>query len=136
MCVCRCRKFNKTIEILQGDIESLENDKQAMERRLDQESKKSMLPDTTGRRMRGSSFGNAFGLQRSEGKRGEGATGAVQEGAQPPGDSAASPLLLARVGVCVHMHVYISSCVCTCTLYMLYMHVCTCTCTLLHRWTR
>ena len=114
---CICRKFKKTIEILQEDIESLENDKMAIERKLDQESKKTMLADTaTTRRMRGASFGNAFGLQRKEERRGgEGAAGEQQEGAQPPVDGAASPLLLARVGwdfwsyllctTCTHNHV-------------------------------
>lgn len=93
-----CRRFNKTIEILQGDIESLENDKLALERKLDQESKKSILAETTtGRRLRGSSFGNAFGLQRPAERRGEGAAGAQQEEAQPPVGGQASPLLLARV---------------------------------------
>ena len=93
-----CRKFNKTIEILQGDIESLENDRQALERRLDQEAKKSMLADPTSRRMRGSSFGNTFGLQRpGEDRRGDEAADAQQEGAGTAVDGAASPLLLARV---------------------------------------
>lgn len=104
-----CRKFNKTIEILQGDIEGLENDKLALERKLDQESKKSMLADTTtGRRLRGSSFGSAFGLQRPKERSGEGAPGAHQEGAQPPVGVSASPLLLARVGDMCEHHINIS----------------------------
>ena len=95
VCVCACRKFNKTIEILQGDIESLENEKLATEKRLDEESKKSMLgePTVSTRRTRGAAaFGTTFGLQREDG-----ATGAQQEGAQPP--VSGSPLALARVCV-------------------------------------
>ena len=110
MYMCVCRKFNKTIEILQGDIESLENDKQAMERRLDQESKNTMLADTTSRRLRGSSFGNVFGLREQQQERsgGEGAAGEVQQGA-PSVEGEASPLLLARV--CEHVqHTHVRVC--------------------------
>lgn len=99
--VCINRMFNKTIEILQGDIESLENDKLAIERRLlEQESKKMMLADTTSRRLRGSSFGSAFGLREQERRGGDGAAGEQQQGALPSSlEGAASPLLLARVSM-------------------------------------
>ena len=103
MCICNvCRKFKKTIEILQGDIETLESEKMMAERKLDQESKKAILAETstTSRRLRGSSFGNALGLREGRGGA-EGAVGAPQQGAQPSMDGAASPLLLARVGVLV-----------------------------------
>ena len=99
MCVCVCRKFNKTIEILQGDIETLENEKIAAERKLDQEAQKAMRVDTTStRRLRGSSFGNALGLREMRGGA-EGAAGAQQPGVQqaPVDAAAASPLILARV---------------------------------------
>ncbi len=67
--VYTCRKFSKTIEILQGDIEALENDKAALEKRLDHQTKKTMLSDvTTGRRSLGgrpspytSPYGSPFG---------------------------------------------------------------------------
>ena len=104
------RKFNKTIEILQGDIESLENDKQALERRLNQEAKKTMLADTTSLRVRP----GRFEMPRVGERREDGALRAEQGGAALPAtDEQASPLLLARV-VCVCVWVGVGECVCVC----------------------
>ena len=60
--VALCRKFNKTIEILQGDIEALETDKSEMEKKLDQQARKGMMADVTGRRLgpRGSPYSSPF----------------------------------------------------------------------------
>ena len=102
-CLCVCRKFNKTIEILQEDIETLENEKVAAERKLDQEAQKAIRAETPStRRLRGASFGNPLGLREGRGG-GEGAVGAQQPvGAQqasadPAAAATASPLVLARV---------------------------------------
>ena len=77
----------------------------ALERKLDHESKRTMLADATTRRVRGgrgSPFGSPFAASRSEEGRGEGALAEVQEGAPSPDVGHASPLLLARVSIVVH----------------------------------
>ena len=107
--VFTCRKFNKTIEILQGDIESLETDKNEMEKKLDQQTRKGMMADVTGRRLgpRGSPFSSPFSspfISRrvSSGMTAGGGTVAGAEGSDTAavgGDQQTlqSPLLLARV---------------------------------------
>ena len=103
------RKFNKTIEILQGDIEALETDKYEIEKKLDQQTRKGMVPDISGRRLgpRGSPYASPFGspfISRrvSSGMVG-GATGAVgEEGDTAVGDqqqALQNSLLLARVSL-------------------------------------
>ena len=114
------RKFNRTIEILQGDIENLESDKLSLEKKLDLQTKKTMLSDTSvGRRTLGgrgspysspfsSPFGSPFAGRRAPipGVVGgvSAATGGVVEGAAGESGEMAQqvviqnpPLLLARV---------------------------------------
>ena len=103
-----CRKFNKTIEILQGDIEALETDKNEMEKKLDQQARKSMMPDI-GRRYgsRGSPFASPFGSpfisRRVSGGVASGASDTAEGGEAAPGTgdqqqaALQNPLLLARV---------------------------------------
>ena len=110
------RKFSRTIEILQGDIENLEHDKQTLEKRLDIQTKKTMLSDiSAGRRTlggRGSPYSSPFGSPFSA-RKGPlpGAGGGISPGTDVgvesadgnSGDGAEqmviqnSPLLLARV---------------------------------------
>ena len=106
-----CRKFNKTIEILQGDIETLETDKSEMEKKLDQQTRKSMMPDITGRRYgsRGSPFASPFGSpfisRRVSGRvitdvgdaAAEGGEAAAGTGGDQQSATLQNPLLLARV---------------------------------------
>ena len=100
------RKFNKTIEILQGDIEALENEKLSLEKKLDQSKKTSLSDITVGRRSRGSPFGSPFAARKTGITASVSASvvevgGAVSVSAGVGGDSAEqalqSPLLLARV---------------------------------------
>lgn len=104
-----CRKFNKTIEILQGDIESLETDKSEMEKKLDQQARKSMMPDIAGHRYgnRGSPFASPFGSPFISRRVSRGLssnpsdTSVASEGGSDVAGSAdqqqQNPLLLARV---------------------------------------
>ena len=108
-----CRKFKRTIEILQGDIEALEVDKNEMEKKLDQQTRKSMMPDITGRRYgsRGSPFaspmGSPFISRRVSGGMASGAGGEGQ-GGEAGGDqlqaALQNPLLLARVREMIGMY--------------------------------
>lgn len=114
------RKFHRTIEILQGDIENLESDKLSLEKKLDLQTKKTLLSDiSVGRRTLGgrgspysspysSPFGSPFagrrgpipgvggGVSAAAGGGVEGAAGEVGEGAQQVVIEN-PPLLLARV---------------------------------------
>ena len=128
-----CRKFNKTIEILQGDIAALEDDKNSLAQKFEQQSKRSVLSDiVVGRRTlggKGSPYSSPFSSPYVSRK--ESAGVGVKSGG---GDSVESvtldntlqtPLLLSRVGLficnrqCVQECVflfdieYISSCMCS-----------------------
>lgn len=98
------RKFNKTIEILQGDIEALENEKINLEKKLDQSKKTGLLADiTVGRRGRSSPFGSPFasrkgGVSPSVSSEAGGAVSASGGDGGPSEQALQSPLLLARVG--------------------------------------
>ena len=104
---CLYRKFNKTIEILQGDIEALENDKCSLEKRVEQQSKRTVLSDITvaGRRTlggKGSPYSSPFGSPYIARKEISGVRGG-DGGAEGSGESVTleqtlqTPLLLSRV---------------------------------------
>lgn len=113
VCVCvtiQCRKFNKTIEILQGDIESLETDKCSLEKKVELHSKRGVLSDITvaGRRTlggKGSPYHSPFSspsVSRREESGGVG--GSVRSGGGEGvtlNNTLQTPLLLSRVSVCV-----------------------------------
>ena len=113
--MCTFRKFNKTIEILQGDIEALETDKNEMEKKLDQQTRKGMMPDLASRRLgpRGSPYASPFGspfISRrvSSGVAGGSSSGSVEGGDSSMGDQQQgfqNSLLLARVSI-VQVHIY------------------------------
>ncbi len=132
------RKFSKTIEILQGDIEALENEKSGLEKRLEHQTKK-----TTSRRSLGgraspytspyhSPFASPFiarrGVQAAAGGPvgveggGSAMVATVEEGAEGDAQQAMvpdSPLLLAKVGFSISLSV---------TEIMMYLYVCVCVC--------
>lgn len=101
------RKFNKTIEILQGDIEALENDKSSLEKRVEQQSKRTVLSDITvaGRRTLGgkgspysSPFTSPFTVRKEASgvKSGNGGPDGSGEGVTLD-QALQTPLLLSRV---------------------------------------
>ncbi len=96
------RKFNKTIEILQGDIEALENDKTLLEKKVEIQSKRGILSDITvaGRRTlggRGSPYSSPFSSPNIS-HRDSGSVSAVSEGVTVD-NTLQTPLLLSRVSV-------------------------------------
>ena len=112
VCVFFCRKFNRTIAILQNDIESLEEDKKSLAQKVEQQSKRSVLSDFSlpGRRTlggKGSPYSSPFSspyVSRKESagigvKGGSGDGGDVVESVTLE-NTLQTPLLLSRVRYC------------------------------------